>query len=316
MIAVLIAAALALFIATPVHADHAWEHDSDHDSDHDVESTTEKTIEVSRGNRIHLRNHNGDVEISVWNRNAVHIWAEHHAGATVVVRENGGVRLIETGWLDQAGSHGSPFVNYQITVPAWIPIAVAGINTDVIVEGSEGGIDIETVNGDVLVEGGSGWINLSSVNGGVTLRGARGRVLANSVNDDVSLEGIIGSVFGEAVNGDIIMRTITADTIRSTTVRGDVYFQGSIDRKGHYWFSTHNGDVMLLVPESTDATVGFFTYEGHLHTSFPVTLPRLEGHGGKGRRVTFQLGQGNARIDLETFSGDIEIDWLEETNSR
>ena len=70
------------------------------------------------------------------------------------------------------------------------------------------------------------------------------------------------------------------------------------------------------MPKTTDATIGCFTYHGELVTSFPVTIPRLESKAAKGRRITFQLGEGDALIDLETFSGDIVIDWLDEINSR
>jgi hypothetical protein len=309
MLAVLLAFALVFFTVERARADHSWEHEHD-------ESITETTIDVKKGNRIQVTNHNGDIDVDVWSRSAVKIWAEHTSDATIVIKEVDGVRFIEAGWGKGIVPHGIPYVDYHITIPAWIPIGVTGINTDVSVEGSEAQIDVETVNGDIWVEGGSGWVSLSSVNGEVALRGARGRVRVNSVNDDVSLEEIVGTVFGEAVNGDIVMRTITADTIRSTTVRGDVFFQGSIGREGRYWFSTHDGDVMLLVPKNTDATVGFFTYQGDLFTSFPVDIPRFEGRGQKGRRITFQLGEGHAKIDLETFSGDIEIDWLENARSK
>jgi len=313
MITVFLALALALFLAAPVQADDDHIHFR-----HDDESTTETTVDVKKGERIELQNHNGDVDIHVWKQNRIRIVAGHSGGVAIRVGKSGPVRRIKAEYVK--GYHGDtgglPNVDYHITIPIWIPIDITGVNTDVSVDGSEGEIAVNTVNGDVWVDGGTGLINLTSVNGGVELSGARGRVYANSVNDDVSLENIVGSVFGEAVNGDIVMRTITADTIRSTTVRGDVLFEGKIGHQGHYWFSTHEGDVMILVPKTTDATVGFFTYHGELFTSFPITIPRLESKSTKGQRVTFQLGNGEAHIDLETFSGDIEIDWLDEIDSR
>lgn len=303
--------ALVLILAVPAQASSEWEAGWDEDA-----GTTETTFDVRKGERIELQNHNGDVEIQVWKRDRVRILADHGSGVAVRVVKNGPVRRIHAEYTSESGSHGLPTVDYHITIPIWLSIDVAGVNTDVSVEGSEGEIAVNTINGDVWVRGGSGRIDLTSVNGGVELRGARGRVFVNSINDDVSLEDIIGSVFGEAVNGDIIMRTITADTVRSTTVRGDVFYQGAIGSQGHYWFSTHEGDVMVMVPRSTNATVGFFTYHGELLTSFPVIIPRLETKEAKGKRITFQLGNGEAQIDLETFSGDIEIDWLDEINSR
>lgn len=314
MLAVLLASTLAIFAGSS-------------------DDRTEITVKVARGEQLEVHNFNGDVKIAVWNRNLIRIQAEHGNGVTIGIDKNGNVQRIEAVWQTEdydyhyedgnpirfrsrsrSRGHGLPHVDYQITVPTWIPLGVFGVNTDVLVDGVEGGVRIETVNGDVWLAGGKN-VDLSSINGEIYVRGARGRVRANSINDDVSIEDVIGSVFGEAVNGDIILRMIEADTIVTSTVRGDVFFEGDFVRSGRYLFSTHTGDVMLIVPKTVNASVAIFTYSGELHTSFPVTIPRLEGYSRKGRSFTFQLGTGDAQIELKTFSGDIELEWLDEDDS-
>jgi DUF4097 and DUF4098 domain-containing protein YvlB len=314
MLAVLLASTLAVFAG-------------------DFDDRTELTVKVARGEQLEVHNFNGDVAIEVWSRNSIRIQAEHGRGITIGVDRKGKVQRIEAIWQietdeyheDDANrsrshsrsryrAHGLPHVDYQITVPTWIPIGVYGVNTDVMVEGVRDRVRIETVNGDVWLDGGKS-VDLSSINGEIYVRGARGRVHANSINDDVSIEDVIGSVFGEAVNGDIILRAIKADTIETTTVRGDVFFEGKLERRGRYLFSTHTGDVMLLVPKTINATVAFFTYNGELQTSFPVNIPKFEGYARKGKTFTFQLGDGEAHLELKTFSGDIELDWLDEDDS-
>jgi hypothetical protein len=47
------------------------------------------------------------------------------------------------------------------------------------------------------------------------------------------------------------------------------------------------------------------TYNGSIESDFPMTLK--PGEQGGGRRFTFEIGKGDARISAESFSGDITI---------
>src|SRR3989442_3601767 len=53
----------------------------------------------------------------------------------------------------------SEVMDYTITVPVSMALALSGVYTDITVEGSQGEITAETVQGEVKVTGGSGFVS-------------------------------------------------------------------------------------------------------------------------------------------------------------
>ena len=93
-----------------------------------------------------------------------------------------------------------------------------------------------------------------SIQGEVIVEDAKGRINASSVNEGIRITGAIGDVTAESTNGDIILEKIEAKSLEVTTVNGDIRYEGSIGPGGLYRFSTHNGDITMILPETTNAT--------------------------------------------------------------
>ena len=75
---------------------------------------------------------------------------------------------------------------------------------------------------------------------------------------------------------------------------------------GRYSFTTHNGDVVVAVPENANATFSIRTYNGDFSTSLPLKGPdRSEVRRGK--RITYTLGNGSAEVEMESFGGAIRV---------
>ena len=251
----------------------------------------DRTVDVQPGTRLQLDNHFGDVTIRTWDRSAVRIQGRHPIGTTVEVQPGGSLLQIEA---DRPGGPTNP-VTYTLTVPADMPIEVEVIQGDVDVAGTRAGMDIQSVHGSITVVGGADVLALESVQGMIKVTGARGRVNVGSVNQ--------GIVQAEAVNGPIHMRGIDAGRVSAETVNGSVSYEGAIRGDGWYRFSTHNGGIDLTIPSNVGATFTASTFNGTLHTTFPVTLHEAK----EGKEFTFTLGSGGARIELESFNGTMSI---------
>lgn len=194
-------------------------------------------------------------------------------------------------------------VDLVITAPSWMPLNLSGVNTHVSIRGARGPISVETVQGEVDVEGGDGLVSLQSVQGSVRLHGAKGRLEVHSVNEAVSVSSSSGEVNAETVNGDVTLTRVDATSLTASSVNGDLGYDGTIRNGGRYLFSTHNGDITITVPEGSNATVSVSTFNGEFASEFPVTLTETR----KGRRFSFTLGTGSARMTLESFQGSIEL---------
>jgi hypothetical protein len=265
-----------------------------------VTAETDTTLKVRSGTRLLVDNFGGEIAIHAWDKNALRVQATHSARIRVFVEEAG--PNIQIRASSRRGIPGR--VDYRISAPAWMPLQLSGVYTDVAVEGSKNEVSVETVKGDVRLHGGEGLIKLSSIQGGVSVIGARGRLELSSVNEAVSVNDSEGELSVEAVNGDVTLDGVRSRMIEVATVNGEVRFLGRIDENGRYKFSSHNGDLDVAVPDNVNATVSVATFNGEFESTFPVVL---SGSGKSGKRFTFRLGGGSALIDLETFMGTINL---------
>ncbi len=259
---------------------------------------TDTQIAVRQGIRLEVNNYGGGIVVKAWNQNAVRVHAEHSSRDYVDVNLEPSVLTVKA-----ASRRGPPgVVDYTINAPTWMALNLAGMSTDIEVDGTQGTVTAETVQGEIKCRGGAGYISLKSVEGAVALQDAKGRVEINTVNEGITLTGVSGDISAETVSGDIELEGIESSNVDVNTVSGDVVYEGTIKDAGHYRFSTHNGDVTLAIPEKANATVSVATFNGDFDSSFPVSVTGTTKH-----RFGFTIGTGSARLDLETFNGDIKL---------
>jgi hypothetical protein len=263
---------------------------------------TDKTVDVARGARLTLDNQAGEVVVRTWDRDAVRVQARHSTREQVDVSVSEGQVRIRSGRNGRWGARGS--IDYQITVPAWMPVRLSGTYLFATLEGLQGEVSAETVQGDVVVRGGGGQVTARSVEGRVTVSDAKGRIEARSVDGDVTITGCSGDIVADTTDGAIRITGSAAMSIDASTIDGDIVFDGTVNNEGQYRMVTHDGDVYMRVPENTSATVSIRTYEGRFTSSYPV---ELSGDYQRGRRVSFTLGGGAAAVEIEAFDGHIRI---------
>jgi len=261
---------------------------------------TDQTVDVTRGTRLSIDNFAGEVVLRTWNRDALRVVARHSSRTKVLIRTRNGVASI-----DAQGSMGPASVDYEITAPAWMAVKIDGTYNYVSIEGTQAEVTASTVRGDITIKGGTGFVTAKSVEGQVTVDGAKGRLNVESVNEGVSLANCSGDIVVTTTNGDISMINVSATSAEATTVNGDITFDGTLSG-GRYRMATHNGDIIVAVPETSNATFSVRTYNGSFNTAFPLKGGNT-ADARRGRRVTYTLGSGEAEVELETFSGGIRI---------
>lgn len=171
----------------------------------------------------------------------------------------------------------------DIELPAGASLEFQGVSTTVIVTGITGGSEIATVNGRIDASNLSERVELSTVNGSILSTGNSGRLEMNSVNGEIVDTGSSGRAAYSAVNGDLTI-TSAASEVEIDTV---------------------NGDVTLLL-QGTQA-LALETVNGDFDVTLAgTTSPQIQGSSVSGD-LAFVLAAGlDARVSLETHSGDIE----------
>ncbi len=259
---------------------------------------TDTTVSVRSGMRLDVSNFGGGIVVHGWSQNSVRVQASHSSRDHVDVVIEGSTVSVKA-----EGRRGMPqTVDYEISAPAWMELNLHGTYTDIEVDGTQGSVTAETVNGEVKVRGGSGHVTLKSVQGAVSLENAKGHIDLGSVNEDITVRNVSGDIAVETVSGSVTLEGVDAASVEVSTTNGDVQYDGTIKDGGRYSFSTNNGDVSISVPERANATVTVSTFNGDFDSSFPVSVTSTSKH-----RFSFTIGSGSARLELETFNGDIKL---------
>ena len=260
---------------------------------------TDETVPVSRGTRLAIDNFAGEVVVHTWDKDSLRVQARHPARTRVSIRSGASSVIVSSN-----GAPGS--VDYDITAPAWMPMKVEGQYNYVTIEGAQNEVSIVTVRGDIVLKGGAGTITAKTIEGEILVDGARGKMNLSSVNQGIRVTGSSGDVTAETTNGSITLSRMDSRNVEAGTVNGNIAYEGSVADAGHYTFNTHNGDVVMTIPETANATFNVRTYNGEFGTSLPVTGPdRSEVRRGK--RITYTLGTGSAEVEMESFGGAIRL---------
>jgi DUF4097 and DUF4098 domain-containing protein YvlB len=264
---------------------------------------TDQTIDVAKGTRLVLTNNAGEVVVRSWDRDQVRIVASHSG------REQVDAQTVDMTLRIRARASKGPsgLVDYQVTVPKWMAVNLSGTYLEATIEGTAAEVTVETVHGNAKVVGGGGAVSLRSVEGIITVDKASGRVQATTVNEGIRVSNVTGEITAETTNGDIVIENAQSSNLEASTVNGDVTFNGTIRDSGSYRLTTHGGDIRIGLGGAKNATVFVRTFQGDFSADFPIQLPEGQSSRGGSKRFNFTLGSGSARIEAQSFNGDIVL---------
>jgi DUF4097 and DUF4098 domain-containing protein YvlB len=266
-----------------------------------IEYRTDTTFDVRPEARLEVNNYGGEIVVKTWERKQVRVRADH--GRRDSLRIGISESVVELRTRSRFGPGGP--VDYEITIPATMAVSLKGTYTDMTVDGTRAKVTASTVKGDVTVRGGAELVNVRSVEGHVDVSGTRGRVEAHGVNESVRVANVTGDVAAESISGPIVIIGVDASIVEAGTVNGLVYYDGVLKAGGLYSFVSHDGSVTVSVPDPPNLTLSIATMEGSFRSSFPMQLPASEG--SRRRRQQITLGNGSARVEMESFSGSLRL---------
>ena len=222
---------------------------------------------LSANGRVSIQNINGDVQISVWDRNEVKVDAVKRAyqrerldQAKIVVVNTADSVSIKTEYPDRNQTftdeapkrYNNPAtVDYTLTIPRKARLDSA-----------------ELVNGSLEIEGVEGDVRAASVNGQLKARGLAGEVKLSTVNGGVEA-------------------TITR-----------------LDDSKPVTLNSVNGGIVLIIPSDAGAQIKASTVHGGITNDFGLTVNdgQYVGH-----ELSGQIGSGGPRIRLSNVNGSIAL---------
>jgi len=143
-------------------------------------------------------------------------------------------------------------------------------------------------------------LNLSTVNNGaIKVEGVDGELELANVNDEILLDKVSGSVVAHTTNG-----AVKATILRVTPGKPMA-------------FTTLNGDVDIMLPASTKATLRLRSDNGQLFTDFdftaqPAEVQETRESSGRtlreiGKFIGGAINGGGPVFELRSFNGDVYV---------
>lgn len=218
------------------------------------------------------------------------------------------------------GSYGergiSARVDYVVTVPAGASVAVKSISGDVVVSGVRGEVRAETVSGDVNVDSSSNVAVAKTVSGDVTARdiGGATTLVLGTVSGSVIASGLkVRALEAGSVSGDVRLSGMQVERVEAKSVSGNIDFDAPLVRAGRYEFTSHSGNVRIVISGSTGFELDADTFSGSVRSDVPVTLRSVGREDRDRRRATSNrairgsYGDASAILSVRSHSGSVVI---------
>jgi len=295
-----------------------------------VHGNFDRTLTVTGPARLYLSNGSGSVRIHAGPPGQIHIHGEFRVRGWLWGNPRHSANelsqnppILQEGSLIRVGAPefhvGNVSIDYTIEVPADTEVratagsgrlAIAGVAGPVAATVGSGDVNLSEIQGNVRATAGSGEVRIEGVQGSaeitagsgdVQLRSVGGRVRVTTGSGDITLSSPGNAVTLHNGSGDIRV-TGAASDLRIHTGSGTVNVAGS-PSTGAYWeFHSASGDIVINVPPNAGFHFNAQTRMGDIESRLPLTI--LERSRRELRAV---LGQGTARVEVETASGDIRL---------
>jgi hypothetical protein len=222
---------------------------------------------------VEIENVRGLIKVRVWNQPKVQISGVLGEGAEKLLVEGDASNLRikvkypqRQGWGGWGNNKDSD-TRLEVTVPIRATLELDSVSANIDVQGSAASqMEVNSVSGDVQVLASSpGKLSVDTVSGNVMLKLTSSQVSVNSVSGDLNLLGHL--------KGQVELETVSGNVKLDTPVLSQLMF------------NTVSGDGTFKTRLAADGKIEMESVSGHLGLSLP--------------------SDSSARIEIETFSGDI-----------
>jgi DUF4097 and DUF4098 domain-containing protein YvlB len=213
------------------------------------------------------------------------------------------------------GNNISVSVDYVVAVPAGAAVVLKSISGDLTVSNVRGEVRAEAISGDV---------NLTNTPNLALAKTVSGDVVARDIGTATSL--VLGTVSGDVIGTGLKVRTLEAGTVsgnvrlsgsqierlEASSLSGDVEFDAPLVKGGRYEFTSHSGNVRVILSGNTGFELDADTFSGSVRSDVPVTLRSIGQTNARERRgsqraVRGTYGDGSAILSVRSHSGSVVI---------
>ncbi|TLY52452.1 MAG: DUF4097 domain-containing protein [Gammaproteobacteria bacterium] len=282
-------------------------------ADADTAKALDRSYSFSGDGSIEISNVRGSVTVTGSSENRIGLGGSLGAGSRLIVE--GDAKHIELHVEAQhpggvLGKHGPPSdTSLVLSVPHAVALKLELVSADSKVTGIDGkSLEIESVSGMVHASGAPRSIEIDNVSGGVKFdalhAGAIERAHVQTVSGDIGVGGVEGRVKLETVSGRIGYVAPSVTEFNAESVSGTIDVATAPAKGAHLRAETMSGTVKMRLPAALSARLSASTFSGGIKSDFGSVK---KAEYGPGSSLDARVGDGDARIETESFSGSIEL---------
>ena len=271
-----------------------------------ADNEDERTWPAESDVRVDIEIIAGDIEIEGWERNEVRVQTQGGGRNSLGIEASPDRISIRApgarGWFGGVGE-----VDLHIELPVGSRVRAKSINGAIEVKNLRGTITAHATNGNIEVEGAPREADLETLSSNIKLRGRAGRVKARAISGSIELEGVQEEIEATTMSGSIQVEAGTLRRVDLRTLSGSIELEAALAPDARAHLETHSGSVKLALPEATSAQFEVQTFSGGIDNEFGVQSSSRQFRG-VGRRLDFQVGEGDGLVTIKTFSGGVDIE--------
>ena len=267
----------------------------------------DRTLDAASDGRVHISNIAGSVTVNGWSRDQVEVTGELGRNVEELIFERDGDKITIKVKVPKKSGRGIESDLY-VQLPQGSSIDVSTVSADIDVKQVMGEQSLGTVSGDINTESAKSDISAEAVSGDIEISGQDSATnpRANTVSGDVVLTGVAGVADTESVSGDVTVVDGSFERIDVNTVNGDILFRSALQAGGKLTAETVNGSVDLEFSGDVSGRFDIDTFNGDIDNCFGPKPERTSKYT-PGLELSFQDGDGDARVKISTLNGDVSI---------
>src|SRR5712691_380982 len=297
-----------------------------------AEGSFQRTLQVTGAVNLEVTTGSGSIQVRTGSSNQVqvtgHIKATEWFGgnaeekvkrleANPPIQQSG--NDIRIGHIDDPELRHNISISYEVTVPAETELRVESGSGNQTVEGIRGPLEVSAGSGGLKISGIGDRVHAETGSGDIEIDRVKGNVHAKTGSGSIRADEIAGGFEADTGSGHIRLQQTAPGSVRVDTGSGGMELRGvrgSLDAKagsgtieaegsptGAWNLHTGSGTVQLKIPSNAAFDLAAHTSSGSISVDQPHTV-----QGSVGRKeIRGRVGGGGVPVDVETGSGDIQI---------
>ncbi|MBE0565234.1 MAG: DUF4097 family beta strand repeat protein [Krumholzibacteria bacterium] len=266
----------------------------------------DRTVAADKDGLILVENIAGSIRIEGWDKAEVKVTGTLGDDVEDLEVESGGRKTLVKVVYPKKSRNISDGADLLIMVPRQSSLEVECISAPIAIEGVDGAVEATDISGAITIKGGRGRIEAETISGDLTVEAGDGAVSVQSISGRIEVGGNEAAVEAQSVSGDIVLAFKKFRELSVESVSGDAKVSGALAKGGRIDFDLHGGDVVLTVPGDVSADFRVETFSGDITNAFGATAEKASKYA-PGKSLEFTTGGGEARVRVNTFSGNVDI---------